>query len=146
MPILPINAVITAKTGGKVAAITGSITISRVMNDGPPMKGVSGKKVEIMKRVAKVEASVSLRVFAAFRALKWSSIFPPYSGIFRILAQRVGGPTHAPLRPIARIVNNDFIGSREEIIHITGSYNFRDRIFPEKERSMLVCEYWIGVV
>jgi hypothetical protein len=47
-PRLPTKAAAVARTGLSRKAMMGSITISSVMNPGPPMNGVSAKKAETM--------------------------------------------------------------------------------------------------
>jgi len=88
------NTVASAAMGLRSAAIIGSMTISRVMNPGPPMKGVNGMNVVIMYVAARPAASVSSAVLGT-HCLLFSGliILPPYSGVF--LPRRNG--SEAPL-------------------------------------------------
>ena len=83
------NTVASAAMGLRSAAIIGSMTISRVMNPEPPMKGVNGMNVVMMYVAARPATSVSSAVLGT-HGLLFSGLInlPPYSGVF--LARRNG--------------------------------------------------------
>ena len=58
MPRLPARMVTQASFGLRIAAITGTMMISRVIRPGPPMNGDRGKNVEMMNTAANAEERV----------------------------------------------------------------------------------------